>query len=94
MISQEEPLNSKKIPLVSVIEIYQLCKNPQKSIIMQISIKEDGLTVTKEIYIQDGMLPAESAMLAAYDVLSRVFGQASVIRAYENTDPDTMDIRS
>lgn len=61
---------------------------------MQISIKEDGLTVTKEISTQDGMLPAESAMLAAYDVLSRVFGQASVIRAYEKTDPDTMDIRS
>ena len=61
---------------------------------MQISIKEDELTVTKEISTQDGMLPAESAMLAAYDVLSRVFGQASVIRAYEKTDPDTMDIRS
>ena len=61
---------------------------------MQISIKEDDLTVTKEISTQDGMLPTESAMLAAYDVLSRVFGQASVIRAYEKTDPDTMDIRS
>ena len=61
---------------------------------MQISIKEDGLTVTKDISTQEGMLPAESAMLAAYDVLSRVFGQASVIRAYEKTDPDTMDIRS
>ena len=61
---------------------------------MQISIKEDDLTVTKEISTQDGMLPAESAMLAAYDVLSSVFGQASVIRAYEKTDPDTMDIRS
>ena len=61
---------------------------------MQISIKEGDLTVIKEISTQDGMLPAESAMLAAYDVLSRVFGHASVIRAYEKTDPDTMDIRS
>lgn len=61
---------------------------------MQISIKEGDLTVIKEISTQEGMSPAESAVLAAYDVLSRIFGQASVIRAYENTDPDTMDIRS
>ena len=60
---------------------------------MQISIKEGDLTITKEITPQEGTLPAESAMIAAYDVLSRVFGQAGVIRAYENTDPDTMDVR-
>ena len=60
---------------------------------MQISIKEGDLTITKEITPQEGILPAESAMIGAYDVLSRVFGQSSVIQAYENTDPDTMDVR-
>ena len=64
-----------------------------KIIVMQISIKEGELTITREITPQEGILPAESAMIAAYDVLSRVFGQAGVIRAYENTDPDTMDVR-
>ena len=60
---------------------------------MQISITEGELTITREITPQEGILPAESAMIAAYDVLSRVFSQAGVIRAYENTDPDTMDVR-
>jgi hypothetical protein len=76
-----------------VTEGYLKFAESPKIIVMQISIKEGDLTITKEITLQEGILPAESAMIAAYDVLSRVFGQAGVIRAYENTDPDTMDVR-
>ena len=76
-----------------VTEGYLKFAESPKIIVMQISIKEGDLTITKEITPQEGILPAESAMIAAYDVLSRVFGQASVIQAYENTDPDTMDVR-
>ena len=85
-------MNHKKIPLVGYKGIYQIC-SILKFIVMQISIKEGDLTITKEITPQEGILPAESAMIGAYDVLSRVFGQSSVIQAYENTDPDTMDVR-
>ena len=37
--------------------------------------------------------PHVEAMLAAYDVLSRIFGQKAIIDAYYATDPDTMDVR-
>ena len=60
---------------------------------MQIIIKEDDLTVTREIAAIKGSISAESALLAAYDVISRIFGQTAVVRAYQTTDPDTMDIR-
>lgn len=60
---------------------------------MQISIIEGDLTVIKEIVAIDGRTSAESALLAAYDVISRIFGQSAVVRAYRNTDPDTMDLR-
>lgn len=60
---------------------------------MQIIIKEDDLTVTREIAAIKGSISAESAMIAAYDVISRIFGQEAVIRAYEITDPETMDHR-
>ena len=60
---------------------------------MQISIIEGDLTVIKEIVAIDGSISAESAMFAAYDVISRIFGQSAVVRAYQNTDPDTMDLR-
>ena len=36
--------------------------------------------------------PAE-AMIAAYDVLSQIFGQKAVIDAYYRTDLDTMAVR-
>ena len=32
-------------------------------------------------------------MLAAYDVISRVFSQKAVVNAYYNTNPDTFSIR-
>ena len=38
-------------------------------------------------------ITSEQAMLAAYDVLSRIFGQRAVVNAYYRTDPDTMAVR-
>ena len=32
-------------------------------------------------------ITSEQAMLAAYDVLSRIFGQRAVVNAYYRTDP-------
>jgi hypothetical protein len=89
---QENLMIHKKIPLVGFRGISQICSK-LKFTVMQISIIEGDLTIIKEIIPQAGILPAEASMLAAYDVLSRIFGQTSVIRAYENTDPDTMDVR-
>ena len=57
---------------------------------MQIIIREKDLTVMREL--PDDCTCAD-AMLAAYDVIGRVFGQKAVIDAYEKTDPDTMDLR-
>ena len=61
---------------------------------MEIIIKEDNLTVSHKLKPKwpDEVSPAE-AMLAAYDVLTRIFGQRAVIEAYYLTDPDTMDLR-
>ena len=54
---------------------------------MEIIIKEDNLTVSHKLDSEwpNEVSPAE-AMLAAYDVLSRIFGQAAVIdrEAYTN----------
>jgi hypothetical protein len=60
---------------------------------MQIIIKEGDLTVTREITPIAGKVSAESAMIAAYDIISRIFSQAAVIRAYHATDPDIMGLR-
>jgi hypothetical protein len=32
-------------------------------------------------------------MIAAYDIISRIFSQEAVIRAYHATDPDIMGLR-
>ena len=60
---------------------------------MQIIIREGDLTVTREIIPIDGRVSAESAMIAAYDIISRIFSQEAVIRAYHATDPDIMGLR-
>ena len=58
---------------------------------MEISIREgDYLTVTASV--RDDAA-CEDAMVAALDILSRVYGQQAVIRAYGNVDPDGMCIR-
>lgn len=61
---------------------------------MELIIKEGNLTVSHRIEV-DGLeeVTPEQALLAAYDIIGRIFNQNSVIKAYYRTDPDTMDIR-
>ena len=39
-------------------------------------------------------LTAEEMLIGAYELISKVYSQEAVIRAYQRTDPDTMDIRT
>ena len=62
---------------------------------MIISIKNNNLTVAVELE-EDGFdktVSCEELLLAAYDIISRIFSQTGLIRAYYATDPDTMDLR-
>lgn len=47
-------------------------------------LEEDGF----EKYVS-----CEELLLAAYDVINRVFSQKAVINAFYNTNPDTMTLR-
>lgn len=51
---------------------------------MVISIKNDNLTVAVELEENgfDKTVSCEEILLAAYDIISRVFSQTGVIRAY------------
>jgi hypothetical protein len=61
---------------------------------MQLSLKEDNMTITMDLTPEgDNDITAEDVLIAAYDVISRVFSQEAVIRAYYRTDPDTMALR-
>ena len=58
---------------------------------MEIIIKEGGLTYIKAL---DKYASPEDVLIGAYELISKVFSQEAVIRAYHLTDPDTMDIRT
>ena len=61
---------------------------------MQLIMKEGNMTITMDLIPEgDNNITAEDALIAAYDAISRIFGQSAVIRAYERTDPDTMSLR-
>ena len=61
---------------------------------MQLSLKEDNMTITMNLTPEgDNDITAEDVLIAAYDVISKVFSQEAVIRAYYRTDPDTMALR-
>jgi len=61
---------------------------------MQLSLKEDNMTITMNLTPEgDNYVTAEDVLIAAYDAISRVFSQEAVIRAYHRTDPDTMALR-
>ena len=61
---------------------------------MEIIIKEDNLTVSHKLEAEwPNEISPEQAMLATYDVLSRIFGQRAVVNAYYRTDPDSMVVR-
>lgn len=58
---------------------------------MELIIKEGSLTYIKEF--DDDATP-EEMLIGAYELISKVYTQQSVIDAYYRTDPDTMDIRT
>ena len=61
---------------------------------MQLSLKDENMTITIDLTPEgDNDITAEDVLIAAYDVISRVFSQEAVIRAYYRTDPDTMALR-
>lgn len=58
---------------------------------MKISIEEcDNLTITAKVREN---ATCEEVLIAALDVISRVYGQETVINAYENVDPDGMCVK-
>lgn len=58
---------------------------------MKISIEEcDHLTITAKVREN---ATCEEVLIAALDVISRVYGQETVINAYENIDPDGMCVK-
>jgi hypothetical protein len=58
--------------------------------LMELIIKEGNFTYKKEL---DEYSSPEEVLIGAYELISLVFSQESVIRAYYATDPDTMDVR-
>ena len=62
---------------------------------MTISIKEDNLTVAVELEENDfdKSVSCEDAIIAAFDVLGRIFPEESVTRAYYRIDPDRLGLR-
>ena len=58
---------------------------------MEMRIKEGSLTYIKEF---DDYVTPEEMLIGAYELISKVYSQEAVIRAYHRTDPDTMDIRT
>ena len=70
-------------------------QQPINNTVMTISIKEDNLTVAIELEENDfdKSVSCEEAMIAAFDVLSRIFPEESVTRAYYRIDPDSLVIR-
>ena len=67
----------------------------QTSLSMTLSIKQDNLTVAVELE-EDGYeksVSCEELLLAAYDAIIRIFTQIALVKAYYNTNPDTIDLR-
>ena len=60
---------------------------------MTLSLKEGRMTISIDFgSSNEQKITAEDVLLGAYDIISRVFSQEQVIRAYYNTNPDTMTI--
>ena len=61
---------------------------------MELSLKEGRMTISIDFGSSDeNQITPEEVLIGAYDIISRVFSQEQVIRAYRNTDPSTMDLR-
>lgn len=62
---------------------------------MTLSLTEGRMTISIDFgSSEEKQITAEEVLLGAYDIIARAFSQDQVIRAYYNTDPDTMDLRS
>ena len=62
---------------------------------MVLSLKEHNMTISMEFKeTTDKEITPEEVLLGAYDILSRVFSQEQGSRAYKNTDPDSMSLRT
>ena len=62
---------------------------------MVLSLKEHNMTISMEFEeTTDKEITPEEVLLGAYDILSRVFSQEQVSRAYKSTDPDGMSLRT
>ena len=62
---------------------------------MIISIKQDNLTVAVELE-ENGFektVSCEELLLAAYNIISRIFSQRQIVEAYYRTDPDNFSVR-
>lgn len=77
-------------------QLLVFAKNNQTiKLIMIISVKQDNLTVAVELE-EDGFtkfVTCEDLLLAAYELISRIFSEESLVKAYYATDPDTMSLR-
>ena len=58
---------------------------------MELIIKEGSLTYIKA-FKDDASV--EEMLIGAYELLSKVYSQQSVIKANNRTNPDAMDIRN
>ena len=59
---------------------------------MIVTIKEwDGLTISAKL---NENASCEEVIIAALDIISRIYSQTAVIAAYENVDPDGMCVRN
>ena len=62
---------------------------------MTLSLTEGRMTISIDFgSTEEKQITAEEVLLGAYDIIARAFSQDQVIRAYYNTDPDTMDLRT
>ena len=62
---------------------------------MTLSLTEGRMTISIDFgSSEEKQITAEEVLLGAYDIIARAFSQDQVIRAYYNTDPDTMDLRT
>ena len=62
---------------------------------MTLSLTEGRMTISIDFgSSEEKQITAEEVLLGAYDIIARAFSQEQVIRAYYNTDPDTMDLRT
>ena len=58
--------------------------------LMELIIKEGDITYIKTL---DKYASPEDMLIGAYELISKVYSQESVIRAYHRTDPSTLDLR-